>query len=311
MRYFCTYFDSNYLHRGLALHESLCAHAGDFALWVLCFDQTTFELLNRLHLPSLHTIRREDFESAYPALLSIKATRSPVEYYLTTTPLLPRYVLDSQPQVNRVAYVDADLFFYGDLRPIYEEWASGSIYIVPHRFPFPPKAQQRSESDGGIYNVGFVGFRRDSCGLACLERWAQQCLEWCYLRTESGRLGDQKYLDDWPQRYPGVVVSENPGVGAGGWNIWAYRIRQRDGEIYLNGHQLIMLHVNFVEVLSARFLVGIPRWSLRPIYRPYAASLSRAIQSIRQVAPGFQLQHRRIPPWEWLARGIRGGIVAL
>ena len=314
MHYFCTYFDRNYLYQGLALYESLRDHAGDFTLWVLCFDQVTYELLNRLNLPGLRAIRLADFEAAYPALAAVKADRWPVEYYWTTTPMLPLYVLNSQPQVEAIAYLDADLYFYSDLGPIYDEWGRGSMYIIPHRFA--PQGRASAESDGGIYNVGYVGFRRDDSGLACLERWARQTLEWCHNRIEAGRLGDQKYLDDWPQRFSGVVISQNHGIGAGGWNIVNYQISQRDGQIYLDGDRLVMLHLNFVELLGVnllrpRLFLRSPRGPLRPIYSRYAVALRRVTRQVKQIAPDFQPVYTRVSLRRWSAELVRGRTVAI
>ena len=50
MFYFCSYFDSNYLSKGLALYRSLVRHAVPFRLWVLCFDDLAYETLRRLAL---------------------------------------------------------------------------------------------------------------------------------------------------------------------------------------------------------------------------------------------------------------------
>lgn len=307
MRYFCTYFDRNFIYQGLALYESLRAHAGDFTLWVLCFDETTFVLLNRLNLSGMRLIRLADFEAAYPALATVKAVRSQVEYYWTTTPMLPMYVLSSQPCVDVISYLDADLFFYDDLQPIYDEWGNGDIYLIPHRFA--PEHQKSGELLGGLYNVGFVGFRRGESGLAALKRWEQQNLEWCYNYIKDGRLGDQKYLHDWAERFSGVVVSRNHGVGAGGWNLLRYRVSRKNGAIYLDKSPLIMLHLNFIQLLNSHFFTGTARWHLRSIYRPYARALRVSIQRIRQVAPDFHPNYDHMPYWLWLARLIRGGVV--
>jgi hypothetical protein len=307
MRYFCTYFDQNFIYQGLALYESLRQHAGDFTLWILCFDETTYVLLNRLNLPGLRTIHLEDFEEAYPDLVATKADRSFLEYYWTATPMLPLYVLNSQPHVDAIAYLDADLFFYNDLQPIYDEWGDGSIYLIPHRFA--PEHRKSGELHSGLYNVGFVGFRRDESGLAALKRWERQNLEWCYNHSESGRLGDQKYLHDWAERFSGVVVSQNHGIGAGGWNLLRYRISQRNGLIYLDECQLVMLHLNFVSLLSPKCFCGMARWRVRPVYRPYARALHVSIERLRQMAPEFRPNYSRIPYWLFIKRLVRGGIV--
>jgi hypothetical protein len=315
MRYFCTYFDRNFIFQGLALYDSLRDHAGEFTLWVLCFDETTFELLNRLNLTGLRTIRLEDFESANPDLAQVKAGRSFLEYYWTTTPLLVLYVLNLEPDVDLIAYLDADLFFYSNVEPIFQELGNGSIYIIPHRYGLQSihsdEEHTKENFPAGIYNVSYTAFRRDDSGLACLQRWGRQCLDWCYFSQEPGRCGDQKYLDDWPEEFPDVVVSQNHGVGAGGWNLLHYRISKKNGLIYLNNVPLVMLHLNFIELLSSHCFAGISRWYLTPLYKPYAKALRAAMQTIQQIEPEFHPRYACIPFWLCLAKLIRGGIVFL
>lgn len=309
MKYFCTYFDSNFLYKGLALYDSLSSYAGYFKLWVLCLDEKTYTLLNELSLPNLSIISMNDFEVANPELLEIKNKRLLHEYYWTITPLLPLGLLKKIPEIDMIAYLDADLFFYSDIQPIYEEWGKGSIYIIPHRFP------QNKKQDAhlvGIYNVGFVGHRRDMSGLACLERWASQCLEWCHQQYgKSGAYGDQKYLDTWPSEYSNCIVSENHGVGVGGWNILNYRIHVNNEQIFLGDYKLIMAHLNFIEILSKKHFAACSRWILQPIYSPYANALKKSIDMIHSISPGFEPVFHKLSPFKWMIKSIRGGIVKI
>ncbi|MFH1477937.1 MAG: glycosyl transferase [Verrucomicrobiota bacterium] len=307
MHYFCTYFDSNFLYRGLALYKSLRENAGDFVLWILCFDDVTFKLLNALNLPGIRTICLADFETACPSLVEVKAGRSTIEYYFTTTPFLPLYILNNHPETDRLIYLDADLFFYDSVQSVYNEWSDGSVYIVPHRFH--PDLRERGELVGGRYNVGLVGFRNDSTGHACLKRWGAQCLEWCFLRNEPGRLGDQKYLDEWPERYPGVVESKNIGIGVGGWNIWDYRIKMRGGRIFIEDRPLIMLHLNFVNLLGPHLFAACPKWYLRTVCYPYAVALGWAIGQVKREFPEFRPRYERLSALMWIRHAIKGGLI--
>ncbi|MBR1152656.1 hypothetical protein [Bradyrhizobium sp. JYMT SZCCT0428] len=56
---YCTYFDHNYLSRGLALYHSLQQHEPGARLWVLCMSEACHRILTALDLPDLRPVRLE------------------------------------------------------------------------------------------------------------------------------------------------------------------------------------------------------------------------------------------------------------
>lgn len=278
MRHYCTYFDTHYLLRGLALYRSLKQHAEPFTLRVLCFDDFSYGVLTKLSQPDLIPISLADFERGDAALLAAKETRSRVEYYFTCSPSLPLYVLNHCPEVDLITYLDADLFFYGSPEPIFEEMGEASVLIVGHRFP----EHLRVMEINGIYNVGLLAFRSDVTGRECLEWWRERCLEWCYDRPDGVRYADQKYLDDWPTRFEGVAVLQNPGAGLAPWNWVNYKIQAVKPILAVDGRPLIFFHFASIKMLTSWLydpvsegrLYGEMPFALRSrLYRSYIAAL--------------------------------------
>ncbi|MBI3600078.1 MAG: glycosyl transferase [Nitrospinae bacterium] len=242
---FCTYFDSNYLVKGLALYRSLVRHAMPFRLWVLCFDNPTYEILQKLSLPQVNPILLSDFEHGDEQLLKAKGNRLMIEYYFTCTSSLPLYIFKNYSDVDIITYIDADLFFFSKPSPIYEEMGGNSVLIIGHRFPSSLSHLKMY----GIYNVGFLSFRRDDAGLACLSRWREQCLEWCYDRVEDGRFSDQKYLDDWPTNFSRVAVLQHKGAGLSPWNLANYHLEMDNGQVVVDNEPLIFFHFHDLKQL--------------------------------------------------------------
>src|SRR5882672_2283877 len=176
MRAYCTYFDSGYLTRGLALLESLRANAGPFRLYVLCLDDASHAVLSHLGEQDVEVMKLSDLEASDAELLAVKSNRSRIEYYFTCTPSLTRYILASRPEIEDITYLDADLYFFASPEPIFREIGAASVAIIPHRFP---KVLEHHAAHGR-YNVGFLYFRRDPDGLRCLDWWRQKCIDWCY-----------------------------------------------------------------------------------------------------------------------------------
>jgi len=236
---FCTLFDRNYLPRGLVLYRSLERVCADFRLRVFCMDDETQTVLERMALPNLSVIGLAELERHDPELLAVKPTRTQLEYCWTATPSVCAYSLDVEPELEQITYLDADLMFFTDPAPIFDELGADSVLIVPHRYA---PQWQHLEATSGTYNVQFMTFKRDERGLRALGWWRERCLEWCYNRVEDGKLGDQKYLDDWPERFEGVHVLEHVGGGLAPWNVANHALAEENGQPQVDGRPLVFYH---------------------------------------------------------------------
>ena len=290
-RHFCTLFDGDYLFKGLALHESLCAHMDEFTLWILCMDDKAHSLLRKLDLDHVRLISLSEFEDE--ELLGVKCGRTRAEYCWTCTSSLLLYLLSHNDEMHSLTYLDADLFFFGSPSLAFDELGSGSVGIVAHRCA---GQHARIEAVSGTYNVAFMIFRNDRIAAECLRWWRTRCLEWCYNRYEDGRYGDQKYLDEWPELFPNVVVLRHAGLGAAPWNVSDFEVRPGiGGGVLLGECELVYYHFHGLDVLAAgkEFRLAPARYRLhksvvRWIYRPYTEALSRAIdRTPRPCAGGY------------------------
>jgi hypothetical protein len=309
MRYtFCTLFDRNYLYKGLALYQSLAAHRKDFRLWILCMDDVTSSTLGRMRLENVELVSLEDFEDE--ALRKAKQERTAAEYCWTCTAPLILHVMHRDPKAVHVAYLDADLFFYSDPRPIYMELGDKSILIIEHRYSPERKSW---ESTSGIYNVSMVIFKNDRHAAECLNWWREQCLMACRKDAEAGLCGDQKYLDDWPTRFENVVVLQHKGGGLAPWNIANYRLTSRDGKVYVDSDELIFYHFHSLHISERHMVVkrpilaawgyGFTRRQLALVYSPYVRELREAVRKVEQMSPGFS--------WGYTRLGVREMLLAL
>jgi hypothetical protein len=291
IRHYCTLFDHNYLIKGLAMYQSLERHSGPFKLHILCMSDLAYDTLNALKLshalPHAELVRLVEFED--PALLAVKPERSIAEYCWTCAPCLPVYVLQQSREIDFITYLDADLLFFSSLEPIYEEIGDASSVIVEHRF----SPRFMSSLVNGRYNVQWVSFKRDPHGMETLNWWRDRCIEWCFYRVEAERMGDQKYLDCWTTKFKGVHELQHVGAGTAPWNYANYRIREREGKVWVDEVPLIFFHFHSYRMLVDGSSVPMPQAYLEGaifpalIYQRYDQALLSALQTVRQVVPDW------------------------
>jgi hypothetical protein len=224
MQYFCTLFNSFYLSRGLAMYNSLVRQTSDFHLFIFAFDQSSCELLREMNLSSATIISLEEFETE--ELLSVKSSRSAGEYCWTCTSFTIWHCIHTY-NLDHCTYLDADLLFFSDPKVLTDEMGDKDVLITRHNYS--PEYDQSEPC--GIYCVQFVTFKNTVGGLKVLNWWMQACLMWCYNRFEDGKFGDQKYLDDWTEKFDGVHVLKHDGGGVAPWNAKDYQFEKTENVV--------------------------------------------------------------------------------
>ena len=297
MEHFVTLFDSTFLPQALALHASMQRHVPSYRLWALCVDELAHELMTRLALPNCTPLRLSALET--PALLAVKPQRGRGEYCWTLTPFAPRFVFEADSTVQRVTYLDADLWFRKNPAPVFAELEAAGAAVLITEHSYAPEYDQSAES--GQYCVQFMVFERDR-GEPVRQWWEDRCIEWCYARFEDGKFGDQKYLDDWPERFPGLVhVLSQHQFAQAPWNATRYPYSQG-----------LFFHFHGLRIAPGRrfdlgTIYSLPAAVLQHVYEPYLDDLKTAIATLEGM--GFAARPQRAAiGWPMLLRRALSGV---
>lgn len=281
---FCTIVSKDYLIKILAFYYSLQRNSKNFHLWICCIDDDIYSSLSKFNFKNATLIHLNMVEDQQ--LLAVKNMRKTNEYCWTLKAAVIRYVL-IHFSVDSIIYCDSDMFFFSDPQKVFDEWGDASVYLCPQR------DLDWVEKMYGKYQAGFIGFKKDIQGLNCLNYWNKKCVEWCYgiPDPETGRWGDQKYLDEIPKMFSNVKISENLGVDAAPWNTIYnnnFNITLKDNEVFIEEDKLVAYHFACLSIFNEQ---EYDLWTFNyleissaiksNIYIPYIESLRNAINVIK------------------------------
>jgi len=272
VEHFVTLFNSLFLPQGLALHMSMERHVRAYILWVLCVDYETYDVLGRLDLPNVRRLKLSDLET--PELLDIKSGRTIGEYCWTLTPFAPRFVFEADSSVERVTYIDADLWFLKHPKPIFDDFEASGKQVLITDHGYAPEYDLTATS--GQYCVQFMTFTRDGGGMV-RKWWEERCIEWCFARHEDGKFGDQKYLDDWPERFGDVVtVLHDKELALAPWNASRFPY---GNAVFFHFHGLRLISKDRIEIGN----YYLPNPLRRDVYQAYYQDIRESLEQLKRV----------------------------
>lgn len=318
---FCTLFDSNYLDKGLALCKSLNKVCNDFKLYILAFDDVTYDILCELNIEHIIPIREKQILDE--KMKDIKAERTRTEYCWTCTPVIIQYVLDHYHEES-CTYIDADMYFYKSPVILFDEIEKSgcNVSIIGHRFA-NKFMKATNEKQHGKYCVEFNTFMNNTKGREVLEWWKQKCLDSCTMKLHGVGFGDQKYLDNWKESFEGIHEIENAGAGVAPWNLADYKfLQKKDDSIELIYRKircdLIFYHFqNFKFINNETVDIGVyneigifDKELINILYSEYASEL---VELRKMLVENYQLQFRgyesRKENNRWKYTGVRDLLV--
>lgn len=295
--HYCTYFDSNYLPRGIAMIRSLKRQDPEACVHVLCLDQSTYDVLANSD-ENVSLIHIDELLAADTAFSEARSNRTQIEWYFTATSCLVNYIVHKFPHIQNLFYLDSDLYFFSDVQPLLKEGQKGSAQVIEHRF----SSTLEHLLVYGRFNVGWIGFSTSQEGLELIKDYRDSCIEWCYDRLEDERYGDQKYLDKWPEKFPNCIVSQYKGANVATWNIAERSLSMKNGEYYIDDDQLIFYHFQGVaRMKSGNYVIKGDPLNLgvyfELLYSPYLHELSRIEQEFDFKSKKIEAQDIRYNTW--------------
>lgn len=283
---------STRLIQGIACILSLYRNIDDFKLYILCVDNKCYEFLkkinyNKVILVTIPELNRKD-------LLELEKERKLNQYCWTLKPSFIKYIFNLDDSIERVTYIDSDLFFLQDPNIIFENQpdasvllSSGEIFLPMYSKDFNHYMQYLT----GYFNSGFLSFRRDTNGLDCVNWWDKMCIESCISNPSDNKFGDQKYLDDMPFLFNNVQEITTPGINIGHWNYPKYNFTVLDENIMVNNYKLIFYHFSGFRIISKYDIRQIhEKDRVNPpfIYQIYRQLLENIINEVEKIDPEFK-----------------------
>ncbi|MFQ6340634.1 glycosyl transferase [Bacillus sp. AF62] len=283
---FGTIVSKQYILQFLAYYLSLGDKINNFHIWVLCVDQSVYDILQKMSLSHVTLIDIKKVETA--ELKNIKNTRSLQEYCWTLKPYLCSYVLLNYGEVDHIIYCDADKCFFSDPTELIKEWGLYSIFLCRQR------GSSELESTFGIYQAGLIGFKREKNSFDILTWWQMKCLENCSTTYDAyyNSWGDQKYLEGIPNLFGNIKIIDNIGVNVAPWNVIMnnnHIISQKDNQVYIDNQPIISYHFGSMRLLN-KYEYDI--WFQEPlsftsdilqhIYTPYIKLIHRASKKLQK-----------------------------
>lgn len=284
MDHYVTLFDSLFMPQGLALHMSMERHLKDYTLWILCVDDDAHNVLTKMNLTNVKLLKLSLLET--PELLRVKKIRSKGEYCWTLTPFAPRFVFNANRDVDRVTYVDSDVWFLKSPSVAFTELVESKKSVLITKHAYHPEYDFSSSS--GIYCVQFMTFLRDSSE-SVLNWWQERCIEWCYAKYEDGKFGDQMYLNSWSELFQDKVhVLSYGGYTLAPWNVQRYPLS--DGFLY---------HFQGLRILKrSRVLLAppltMPQSVIKEVYLKYLIDLKLVIKELALIGHIVQSQRSEV-----------------
>ena len=280
----CTAFDHKFIIQGLTLIRSVERNTSLNISWnLLALTDECYQFLSDNSEENWNIFRIEDLKD--PEFLELKSIRPWREFCWTSASVLFNFTLESS-QSEFIGYIDADCFFFGDIGDLIQELYAHSLVIYPHNFSEDREIWLKKS---GVFNVGVILGKNDVNAALCISEWRQNVVQECVNEPESGKCGDQTYLNEWPTSYSFIQISDRLGASLAPWNLNNFSIVDIskllvDDEVmdFFHFHGLKLLLINRAFSLS----LPAPGYKINTenyldIYRFYSRELIRVCKNYK------------------------------
>lgn len=231
MKLIYTVCTSNYLYQALTLGDSIKKTNPDYELVICLTDKLpATEIEIPYQLITIGTINFDGLEE-YSKKFTI------IELACACKPIFAQHLLAKYPTLDKLIYMDTDIYLYGKLTAIEDNLDVHDIIITPHitrEISLAERWNEKQYLNSGLYNAGFIAFKRCENTFNFLSWWRTHLNKYGYLDYCKGMGADQLCLNFVPIFYDNVLIDYNPAQNIAYWNLQERELSIKNGQYFVN-----------------------------------------------------------------------------
>jgi hypothetical protein len=275
-----TICSNNYLAKAISLYKSIKETNPNYHFTICLVDKNLNDETYKKFIGDVEIVPFMELNNT--AFQSMIHTYSIIELNTAVKPFFAEYLFEKYQEADNVIYFDPDIIIYSSLYELEKLLIENNIVITPHFYtPIKDKIHpfERIVLKVGIYNLGFIAWKRNAESLEMIRWWQTRLKEECSLDFNSGLFVDQIWINYVPLYFEKVFILNDFGYNMAYWNFYERRITEQNGKYFANGEPLVFFHFSGFNPLKPEVLYsGLPysfesRPDLAKLYHDYANML--------------------------------------
>ncbi|GAB2773507.1 hypothetical protein GCM10027275_15610 [Rhabdobacter roseus] len=234
----------NYLAQARTLGDSLASTNPDISYFIGLVDRLEGVAFDPAYQPAyplveVHTIGIDGFDDMCERYNITELNTAVKPFYFT-------YFFQRFAEATNVIYFDPDIIVYQPLGGLLRSLGTSEAVLTPHiNCPVNDRKtpNELHHLNTGVYNLGFVAFRRSTQTLAYIRWWEEKLRYECLIALCEGLFVDQNWMNFLPLFVPNTHIEREPGYNAAYWNLHERYFSEREGTFWVNEkYPLIFFH---------------------------------------------------------------------
>ncbi len=235
---FYTSVCANYLDKASVLADSVKKHMPDSIFVVGLVEEAVPQLKYSKNID--HIFLAKDLE--IPFFKSFIFKHRIVEASTAIKGHLSLYLSKKFPNEEYFTYMDPDTCAFMDFQDhLQKQLGECAVGLTPHLLSPGNVDMEISSLKHGVFNLGFLAFKRSSTSDSLLRWWSERLLYFCYEDFMAGLFTDQKWINLAPCFFD-VKIIRDPGYNFATWNFLERKLFLQNDQFYVDSEPLKFVH---------------------------------------------------------------------
>lgn len=246
---------NNFLAQAKTVLQSLRLHHPEIETFIFLIDEKDEAIDYTFFLPAEVIVVDEKIVTGF---IEMVPRYTVMELNSAVRPFIIRHLQKLYPGLNRLYYLDPDMYVYDRLDHLNTLLEKEDILITPHFLhPIPLDGLRPFENlalNFGTYNLGFLAMNPTTINCnKFLDWWGERTKRFSHIDLLNGYFTDQIWFNLAPVFFKQVHTLMHPGYNMAVWNLHERQITSYsdDGKVLLNsGHRLAIYHFSSWDYLN-------------------------------------------------------------